>query len=190
MVLGVAKQSGGTVEIETELGHGTSVRVYLPRARSEGADRRRPLETAAAAAPLAARVLLVDDDFDVREVTSAQLAALGCIVTEAPNGHAALELIDQHGPDAFDLLISDFAMPGMTGADLARAARERKPGLPVLLITGYADAKAGGAAGESEWGWLPKPFRQSELADQVRRALGREPSGSASNVVALKPPRG
>jgi CheY-like chemotaxis protein len=188
MVLGVAKQSGGTVEIETQPGHGTSVRVYLPRAARGSAEAPATGDTRAGdAAPLGACVLLVDDDLDVREITAAQLEALGCVVVEAPNGRAALDLIEERGADSFDLLVTDFAMPGMSGADLAREVRRRRPGLPVLMITGFADARTGGAPGEESWGWLPKPFRQNELADRVRDALGGHVS--RSNIVPLKPGR-
>jgi CheY-like chemotaxis protein len=172
VVHGIATQSGGTVGIRTELGRGTSINVYLPRAAADAAMEEPPAEPAPAREdePLAARVLLVDDDFDVREVVSAQLKELGCSVAEAPSGRAALELIEEQGPDAFDLLISDYAMPGLNGTALARAARERRPELPVLLITGYNDLVADARDGE-HWSWLSKPFRQTELADQIRRIL-------------------
>ena len=121
-VLGFAKQSGGGVRIESRLGEGTSVQIYLPRAESEAVKTR-----ATAAAPIAAvdclrgaTILLVDDDNEVREITRAMLHELGHRVLEAGSGGAALDILQRE--PGVELLIVDFAMPGMNGAEVARLA--------------------------------------------------------------------
>jgi CheY-like chemotaxis protein len=113
------------------------------------------------------KVLVVDDDDAVREVTAAFLSELGYRVIEAGSGGAALELLDNQ--DGIELLLLDFAMPGMNGAEVARAARARRPKLPILFVTGYADAEALPQLGREEI--LRKPFGQQELAAKVGAAL-------------------
>ena len=170
-VYGFAKQSGGGVAIETEPGRGTTVRVYLPRAPER---RRVPRSgaTSRAEEPLAdaagRRVLLVDDDPPVREVTAGMLRAMGADVTEAGSGGAALDLLDASG-GSFDLMVIDFAMPGMNGAELAAAARARWPDLPVLFVTGYADLTA--IASVSADRIVQKPFRGGELQRKAAAML-------------------
>jgi len=171
-VFGLAKQSGGGVRIDSALGEGASVRVFLPRA--EGAP---DLEAVAASEIQAAparnmRVLLVDDDSAVREVTAGILHDLGYGVIEAGSGGAALEVLDHQ--DEIDLLLVDFAMPGMNGAEVAREVHARRPGLPVLFVTGYADTEALAAAGDA--GILRKPFVEKDLAAKLRSALRADPT--------------
>jgi signal transduction histidine kinase/CheY-like chemotaxis protein len=168
MVYGVAKQLGGGVRIDTRLGEGTSVKVYLPRAiavvETPSAVRGDPAVAAAAAATL----LLVDDDADVRAVTASMLEELGYHVIEAANGGAALDRLDRES--GIDLLLVDFAMPAMNGIEVARQARTRRPGLPIMFITGYSDTAAlAGEAGEA--GIIQKPFRSGDLAAKVACAL-------------------
>ncbi len=166
-VYGLAKQSGGGVRIATRPGDGTSVKVYLPRARAiaeaEPGRRRQPVDRQ----PKGAIVLLVDDDGAVREVTAAMLRDLGYGVFEAGSGGAALDLLERNAHVALVLL--DFAMPGMNGAELAREIRTRRPGLPVLFATGYADAS--GLAGIHQDQIIRKPFPEWELADKLSRHL-------------------
>jgi CheY-like chemotaxis protein len=114
------------------------------------------------------RVLVVDDDPAVREVTSSLLAQLGYRVIEAGSGGAALEVLDRH--EDIDVLVVDFAMPGMNGAEVAREAKVRRPSLPVLFVTGYADTAVLSDPGEE--GVLRKPFREDELAAKLRAVLG------------------
>jgi signal transduction histidine kinase len=178
-VLGFAKQSGGGVRIVSQLGHGTSVSIYLPRAMAEAA---RPAHAAAhrpAGELTGARILLVDDDNAVREVTRAMLTELGCEVTEAGSGGAALDAL-QRDPDV-DLMIVDFAMPGMNGAEVARLVNAKRPGLPVLFVTGFADRSM--LSGVSETRIIRKPFMQDELASRIVRSIART---EGSNVVPLK----
>ena len=179
-VLGFAKQSGGGVRIETRPGVGTAVYIYLPRAETVSAASRFSSQKNVRADSLrGAIILLVDDDSAVREVTSAMLTELGYVVLEAGSGGAALELLEHS--QKIDLMLVDFAMPGMNGAEVSRLARLRRPGMPVLFVTGYADRAA--LAGVSEAHIVGKPFVDDELATKIRGALLE---GTADNVVQLR----
>jgi CheY-like chemotaxis protein len=177
-VHGFAHQSGGTVKIESELGKGTTVTLYLPRA-CETADEK-PVEQEAERAG-GGEVLLVEDNPEVAEVSSAMLEQLGYTVHVANGAAAALDAIAGR---SFDLVISDIVMAGrMDGVALARAIRERRPQLPVLLVTGYSQAAADAS---KEFTVIRKPF---QLADLSRRAAGmiaeaRQPP--TTNVVRLR----
>ncbi len=185
-VLGFAQQSGGGVRIDTRLGEGSSVKVFLPRAASAAAQipERSPSEPRRVAGDRAGVILLVDDDSAVREVTRSLLDEAGYEVVEAGSGGAALELLDRGR--AVDLLLVDFAMPGMNGMEVARAAHSRRPQLPILFVTGHADLTALEEVGEERV--VPKPFRQGELRQKVERALGRAPPGA--KVVSISSARG
>jgi CheY-like chemotaxis protein len=169
MVLGFAEQSGGTVTIDSTPGYGTTVGMWLPWseevARPEG---EPPAVTVAGAAEAA--VLLVDDDPDVLETTAASLADLGYRVTPVSSAAAALDLL-RAGTEV-DLLVADYVMPGMHGANLARAARRLLPSLPVLIVTGYSDRTAE-SADDLDVVWMNKPFRQAELAANLQAMLKR-----------------
>ena len=108
-------------------------------------------------------VLLVDDDQAVREVTSASLQDLGFGVVEADGGLAALAHLEAIA--AIDIMLVDFAMPGMNGAEVARRARKQRPKLPILFVTGYADAEALSDVPDTEI--VRKPFRDQDLADRI-----------------------
>ena len=135
-VFGFAKQSGGGVRIDTAPDRGTQVSVYLPSVRAQAdhpapeLDKGRPLAGGGDRS-----ILLVDDDHLVREMIGDVLRRQGYRVRQAHNGEQALALLD----DTTDLLLTDFAMPELNGAQLARAARERYPRLPVVFLTGYAE---------------------------------------------------
>ncbi len=164
-VFGFAKQSGGGVAIQTEVGKGTSVRVYLPRAEERRREPRPPaleLGSERGGEVCGRRILVVDDDPPVREITATMLRTMGAEVLEAGSGGAALELLDR---DSVDLLVIDFAMPGMNGAELAAACKTRWPDLPTLFVTGYADLRA--IASVSEERIVQKPFRGGELQRKV-----------------------
>jgi len=172
-VLGVAQQLGGGMRIDSQPGRGTEVRVYLPRVPATGI--ARPM--AAAAQPqrspgrgAEATILLVDDDSDVRAVSAEMLRGAGHAVIEASSGATALERLEREG-DRIDLMVVDVAMPGMTGVELAKRARRERSGLPVVFMTGFADATMlAEAAGPDAI--LRKPFDEGELAAMVARALG------------------
>jgi PAS domain S-box-containing protein len=170
MIFGFAKQSGGHLRIDSELGHGTRVRLYLPRAHSAEA-----IEADAATVATLPNgkelILLVDDDAEMRTVARRHLVSLGYRVGEAGSGPAALEILQ--GGRAFDLLFTDVVMPdGMTGHQLAAAARQLRPGLKVLFTSGYFRQPDSEPAGAMAIGaMIRKPYRRQELAATVRAAL-------------------
>lgn len=169
MVYGFVKQSRGYVTLHSELGRGTTVTMYLPRADVAAA----PVETrsAAPAEGGSATILLVEDDELVRHYASSQLAALGYRVIEATNGAAAMEIVQTQAD--IDLLFTDVVMPGgMSGHQLADAARALRPALKVLYTSGYAENVIV-HQGRLDAGvhLLQKPYRRADLARQVRDAL-------------------
>jgi signal transduction histidine kinase len=167
-VLGFAKQSGGGVRIVSQLGEGTSVHVYLPRARTAAAPAEAPAPPPRTSDAKGARILLVDDDSAVRDVTAAMLRDLGYHVDEAGSGAKALELLDGSAAGC-ELIVIDFAMPGMSGAELARQVRRKRPSLPLLFVTGFAERAA--LSGLHDGHIISKPFITGELAEKVRMAL-------------------
>lgn len=166
MVYGLAKQLGGTVEIETEPDRGTRVIVYLPRAASAVAERTPDLALPQppVAAP-GASVLIVDDDAGVRDITAASLREYGYQVIEADNGFNALAVLDR-GCDV-GVLVTDLVMPGMHGSELAEAARLRRPNLPIIVITGYRGGRAARRDFPEHLPILHKPFKPADLAAMV-----------------------
>jgi CheY-like chemotaxis protein len=117
------------------------------------------------------RLLIVDDDADVRQLVTAFLSDLGYEVSEATAGEEALSILADVKPD---MLIIDFAMEGLNGAETARAARQRYPGIPILFMSGFADAEALRSAVETA-PLIHKPFRPTELAVAVRSVLNAPP---------------
>jgi CheY-like chemotaxis protein len=178
-VLGFAKQSGGGVRLESRLGEGTSIHIYLPRAAADAGKPQVLSRSSHAHAPLNATILLVDDDIAVREVTAALLRDLGYAVVEVGSGGGALDLLERVA--SINLMLIDFAMPGMNGAELARQVQARRPSLPILLVTGFADRA--GLAAVSDEHIIGKPFLDDELATKVRNALSASLSG---NVIRLR----
>jgi signal transduction histidine kinase/ActR/RegA family two-component response regulator len=166
MVYGFARQAGGSATIESCVGKGTSVSIYLPRARALPDQKVQLLVSAAGSRPM--RILLTDDDEGARVATKEMLADLGHDVVEAEDGPAALECLRTDGP--FDLLIVDFAMPGMTGTDVAAQALDDVPDLAILFMTGYADSDRLRSWSERGYRTLSKPFHVAELAIALRQA--------------------
>jgi PAS domain S-box-containing protein len=182
-VYGFAHQSGGTVTIRSELGRGTTVTLYLPRAEEQPQQRSEaPAEVEAAGGGL---VLLVEDNPEVSEVTAAMLQQLGYRVQSVRDAQSALEALGENR--AFDLVMSDIVMAGgMNGLDLARAVRERTPELPVLLITGYSHLAP--QVG-SEFTLLRKPFDLAELSRVTARMIAQAGQTLGGNVVRLRDAR-
>lgn len=166
-VFGLAKQSGGGVAIDTEVGKGATVRVYLPRAVAACRQETSPSPPPPIRSRDGSTVLVVDDDAAVREITAGILSDLGYRIIEAGSGGAALEALDLDR--RIDAVLLDFAMPGMNGAEVAREIAARLPALPVLFATGYADAAALVEAGEDCI--VHKPFIDGELAEKLAKAL-------------------
>jgi two-component system, cell cycle sensor histidine kinase and response regulator CckA len=167
-VFGIVQHSGGHVEVETEVGRGTTFKVYLPSAGLEAVAER------AAAKPLRSgteTVLVVEDDDAVRAVTRLTLQVLGYTVLEARGGEDALRACDAH-PAAIDLLITDVVMPGMSGRQVAEAVAQRRPGVKVLFCSGYTDdAVVRHGVLQAEAAFLQKPFTVSALGDKIRAVL-------------------
>jgi CheY-like chemotaxis protein len=168
MVYGFVKQSGGHIRIYSEIGHGTTIKLYLPPARGQ-------VEMAPAAAPPLPQgnetIMVVEDDALVRNFVTTQLQSLGYRTIAAANGPAAMTLIEDGQP--FDLLFTDVIMPGgMTGRQLADEVQKRRPTVKVLYTSGYTD-NAIVHQGRLDPGvlLLTKPYRKSQLANMVRRAL-------------------
>jgi CheY-like chemotaxis protein len=156
MVHGLAAQLRGALEIESEPGSGTTIKIWLPIADQKAAG---PLPlTDPVLGPGSGTVLLVDDEDLVRASTADMLTDLGYRVVEAQTALDALRKLDEELH--VDILVTDHLMPGMTGVDLARVVAPRHPDLRVLLISGYAEAEGVGL----EFTRLTKPFRQAELA--------------------------
>jgi signal transduction histidine kinase/ActR/RegA family two-component response regulator len=168
---GFAKQSGGTARIESRVGEGTRVAIYLPRTEHES-DAALP-NAVAGLARRRARILLVDDDHDVRTVATALVAELGFEVASAESGEAALRMLEAQ---PFHLLITDVAMPGMNGIQLAFRVRALAPAMPVLFASGYADLQTFGPELDSRH-LIKKPFRLAEVAERIHQAL--EDGGAA-----------
>jgi PAS domain S-box-containing protein len=167
MVYGLAQQSGGTVTIHSTVGEGTVVELYLSRTSTGRRDGPHKSVSHAPASPKI-RILLVDDDAEVRAVTAAYLSEMGHRVVEAADGASALDILK--ADDQLDLLIADFAMPGMTGTDLADKAREVRPRIDILLVTGYADPERM----PDGYPMLYKPFSRTELAAKVTETALQE----------------
>jgi signal transduction histidine kinase/ActR/RegA family two-component response regulator len=164
---GFAKQSGGAAKIESELGKGTAVAIYLPRTRQElvrdsvpRSDEQRTRR---------ARILVVDDDDEVRLVTAGTIEELGYEAETAANADDALAMVNSQ---RFDLLITDVAMPEVDGVELARRARTLDPRLPILFSSGYADVQTFGDELSDET-VLRKPFRIADVAARIQRVLDR-----------------
>ena len=177
-VYGFVKQSGGGLRIDTAPGEGTSIKVYLPRAEGERAIAPAADDEVDCLRdhPLGAKpaLLVVDDDGGVREVTATRLGEAGYAVREAASGLQALAALE--ADPCVDLVVIDFAMPGMNGAEAAIELRKRWPHIPVLFVTGYADTAAltqAGAVGAD--GIVQKPFRDGELERKVAAALAARP---------------
>jgi PAS domain S-box-containing protein len=174
-VLGFCKQSGGGVHIDTKLGEGTTVAVYLPRAHAAAARAGSLAPQALSVAAQGGTILLVDDDEAVRETTAQMLEGIGFDVVQVGSGGGALEVLDSDR--RIDLLLLDFAMPGMNGAEVAKAASARRPGMPILFVSGYADLALIAEAGHPV---IRKPFEERELAQQLATVLGDDEACAAS----------
>src|SRR5215813_2432221 len=181
MVFGVVRQSGGTVRIHSRIREGTTVQIYLPRS-VETAPRRsgRRMQVPSIGG---ARILVVDDDPDVRWVAAECLRGVGHYVTEAGAGGTALTILERDEP--FDLVVIDLAMPGLSGAETVRLARRTHRDLKALFCTSYADVSRSEAETGSD-ALLRKPFGPDTLIASVQRALQQAPAREPRNVVPLR----
>jgi signal transduction histidine kinase len=187
MVDGLVAQSGGAMRITSQLGIGTTVELWLPvsdvdeDATAPPAAPQRPRRPSPIRESRSCRVLVVDDDPIVATGTVAMLEDLGHFATEVPSGDAALQLL---GSDTvIDLVITDHAMPGMTGAELAARIRRSWPDLPIVIASGYTELPGGGDLALPR---LSKPYRQQDLAALVARLIRDRPVRRAAAGAAAQ----
>jgi len=173
MVYGFVKQSGGHVQLDSELGHGTTVRLHLPALGEDAARAAARTAVSRPHAPTGETVLIAEDDPRVRRISVRRLKELGYAVLEAESGPAALAILKTGAP--VDLLFTDVVMAGgMTGIELAREARRHRPRLKVLYTSGYAGpAVVEGGLLESGADWLGKPYSSDDLQAKLRGLFGR-----------------
>jgi CheY-like chemotaxis protein len=174
MVYGFVKQSRGHLKIYSELGHGTSVKIYLPKAAQAGGEA---VDTTVTVQPRARGheiILVVEDAAAVRNMAVGILESLGYQVQQAEDGPSALEIL--RSPEPIDLLFTDMIMPnGMSGVDLLRKAREYRPDLKALFTSGYSEHFIEGRGnGDRSVPLLSKPYRRDKLAEAIRGVLDRD----------------
>ncbi|MBW8295476.1 PAS domain S-box protein [Sphingopyxis sp.] len=166
MVHGFAQQIGGALELESEMNQGTSAHIWLPISRAEAGDIAVAPQAHGVPTHSGQLILVVDDDAIILMNTAALLEDLGHRVLEASSGADALALLHAHGD--IDILITDQAMPGMTGSELIAAARSERPDLPIILATGYGETPSDVGPALQRLG---KPFGQKELESAVAKAM-------------------
>jgi len=174
MVYGFAKQSGGHIQLYSEVGQGTTVRVFVPavpRVVGDGADDKSRAEQSQPDIPRGVEtILVVEDDARVRRVAVSRLISAGYEVIEAANGHEALDRLEEY-PDVA-LLFTDIVMPGgMPGDELADTVRTLKPGIKILFTSGYAEPTIAGRELSLSTSLLKKPYTARELAIRLRELL-------------------
>jgi two-component system cell cycle sensor histidine kinase/response regulator CckA len=170
-VYGIVKQSGGFIFADSKVGEGTRFVIYLPVHREEAAATRSRKTEKTKKDELwgSGTVLLVEDEPMVRSVAERALTRHGYTVITADNGEDALEIIARNEP--IDLLISDVVMPGMDGPTMVREARQSRPDLKILFMSGYAEEQLRKSIDIENVNFLPKPFSVTELAEAARRAV-------------------
>ena len=173
MVHGLALQMGGTLTIHSELGQGTIVELWLPCSDIAASTSENLAESSASLPALQGTALLVDDEDLVRLSTADMLKDLGFAVIEAETGEDALRIIEKG--ERIDLLVTDHLMPGICGTELTHRVRASNPGLPVLLVSGYAE----GQGVDADLPRLNKPFRKDELASSLSQLVGQALAGKA-----------
>ncbi len=180
MVYGFIKQSKGHISIYSEVGHGTTVRMYFPRG-TPGSSGRGVARTAARLLGGSERILVVEDEEAVRAIVTEQLRSLGYNVRHAGGAEQALGLLDEGG---FDLVLTDVVMPGrLNGKDLSDEVRRRWPTTRVVFMSGYSENALVHDGKLSEGMMLlPKPHVKADLAAIVRRALGKNGDGAMSHA--------
>jgi signal transduction histidine kinase len=171
MVDGLVAQSGGAMRITSRQGAGTTVELWLPVSQAEPVERPRLATPMLVKEGRCCRVLVVDDDPIVLAGTAAMLEDLGHVATEVESAESALQVLQADAK--IDLVLTDHAMPGMSGTELAKHIRHKWPELPVIIATGYAELPGELDAGVPR---LSKPYRQQDLAALVIRMVGEQPN--------------
>jgi signal transduction histidine kinase/CheY-like chemotaxis protein len=182
-VYGIAKQTGGTVTIETNVGHGTTVSVYLPRTTATPVARHSDESQHVPLRRHEAIILVADDDKDVRQMAVSCLESLGYRVLAADGGQAAVDITAREA--RIDLVLIDIAMPEITGVEAMQAILKKRPGVPFLYMTGYVGPTK---LDPSEHRILKKPFTIAELAAKVEELLFSRDAGRDGKVIPLARP--
>jgi two-component system cell cycle sensor histidine kinase/response regulator CckA len=189
-VYGIVKQTGGFVYPESEVGKGTTFRIFLPRhvpSAEEAVETVPPAEAPGIAEALAAvedaplppaadltghgTILLVEDEEGLRALNARGLASRGYSVLEAGNGVEAIEVLEANGGKV-DLVVSDVVMPEMDGPTLLKELRKRNPGLKIIFVSGYAeDAFEKSLPQGQQFSFLPKPFTLKQLIEEVKKTM-------------------
>ena len=186
-VYGMTRQAGGVARIDSRPSQGTTVVLLLEAVEASSSNTHaRAGGGEAAAAPQGQTVLVVDDDPDVRQFLSDSLDALGFAYTVAEDGERGLAALEESVPD---VLLLDFAMPGMTGAEVAERVRARHPDLPIIFASGYSETAAIESVVGNRSVVLRKPFSVADL-DAALRAAIRTPNVSSIDHVRLEAERG
>ncbi|AZF05783.1 GAF domain-containing protein [Pseudomonas sp. R5-89-07] len=177
-VFGFAKQSGGNIDVASSLGQGTVFTLYLPQVEGEAAPQQEehqdlppPLDVAQL------HVLIVEDNLEVGRFASQILKDLGYQTTWATNAEQALTLAGKDA-EAFDAVFSDVVMPGMTGVAMSRLMRQRRPDLPVVLVSGYSEELAD--SGYEGFEFLAKPYSAEQVARALARAMTKDQPATAT----------
>jgi CheY-like chemotaxis protein len=180
-VYAIVKQSNGSIEVQSKLGHGSSFKIYLPAAEQADAGYE---SAPGAAKPVFSgeTVLVVEDAEPLRRLICEALSASGCKVLSAPDGREALRIVSREG--SVDLLLTDVIMPGMNGPTLAKQVRSLRPQTKILYMTGYsgefirADMLTPGVS------FIQKPFTPTDLGRKIRKLLDdpREAAGDSAIV--------
>ena len=166
MIHGLALQLKGTLQLRSAPGHGTTAELWVPISNEIEMSPSEPERPSTSETSGPKRILLVDDDFLIAMSSVDMLVDLGHDVVEAHSGKAALEILGKG--DHFDLLITDYSMPGMTGGELAKAARILIPDLPILIASGYAELPSGD---DLDVARLGKPYTQQQLSSEIAKVL-------------------
>ena len=168
---GIVKQNGGHIEVDSEVGKGTTFQMFFPSSAQEA--EILPEDQGREARPSGNEtILVVEDEPMIRSMCSRVLSDNGYNALEASNGEEALRLTETHPVGMIDLLVTDVVMPRMGGIELARCLRESRPEIKILVTSGYTDDNPlCGLSLNAEWAYLRKPFMPSDLLGRVREVL-------------------
>jgi PAS domain S-box-containing protein len=177
MIYGTVQQSGGHIGIESEPDYGTTVRIYLPLSHAVPAERAKATSPTRRRLGPGVKVLVIEDEDQVRELMVLALQKAGCTVITATDGAGALEAVDP--VDRLDLAVTDVVMPGRSGPEVVRQLRRTRPRLRALYVSGFAPrfATSGASSPDLEPHFLQKPFTLTEFIDAVREVLDAPESG-------------
>jgi CheY-like chemotaxis protein len=174
---GIIKQSGGHITVESELGRGTTFKVFLPRVAEDPAESSTRTRESSRPPSGGETLLVVEDELAVRELAAAFLTELGYEVLSAGNGVEALQVIAERNGDGIDLVVTDVVMPQMGGKELADNLHLKHPDLKLLFTSGYIeDAIVRNGVLEPGLTFIPKPYTSGALARKVREVLDGEPT--------------